>query len=83
MKLSRLLEDKDLVLGGSKEFSATEKLVLQKHDKPGVGSGIKPPPKGDISQFVEGASPAFATDSLVPSRIHRKGQDPKVNKLKA
>jgi hypothetical protein len=30
---------------------------------------------------MDACSPGYATDSLVPSKIHRKGQDPKVGKI--
>jgi hypothetical protein len=82
MKLSRLLEDRDLVLGGTKEFAgATEKEVLQKHTQSAVGTGVKPPQKGNPGSFVEVGSPSYISDTLVPSKIHRKGQEPKVDKL--
>jgi hypothetical protein len=80
MKLSRLHEDKDLTPGGSKEYSATEAAVYPKHTA--SGPGVKAPPKGDVSQIVDVGSPGYSTDTLIPSQIHRKGQKPKVDRLK-
>jgi hypothetical protein len=77
-----LVEDKDLTLGGSRDYAQrTEGEVLQKHSTSSAGSGVKPPPAGDISKIVD-MGPAYATDTLIPSKIHRKGQDPKVQQLK-
>ena len=79
MKLVSLYEDKDLTPGGSKEFSAkTEKEVYPVHKS--AGPGVKPPPAGDVSKMVDASSPAYATDTIAPSRIHIK-QKPKVGKI--
>jgi hypothetical protein len=81
MKLKQLHEDRDMTPGGSKEFAAaTEKEVLQKHPKSAAGPGTKPPPSGDISKIVDVGSPAYATDTIIPSRIHTK-QKPKVGRI--
>lgn len=80
MKLKDLHEDKDITPGGSREYAtATEKAVYPKHGKSAAGSGVKPPPKGDISQITDVGSPGYVTDTITPSRVHTP-KKPKVGR---